>query len=194
MARGKLITVSGPTGSGKGTLMRHALARYPQLLSPLSYTTRPRRANSVENSHYAFISEDEFKRNITEGAFLEWAEFDAHYYGTLKQEIEQGLAAGQVMFKEMEIQGVQQVKRILSKDELVCVFIDAGPWDELRARALAREPMSEDALERRHRHYKTEIAFMPEADIIIQNKEGAYREAEEAFEAVIAKALREASV
>jgi guanylate kinase len=192
MGRGKLILIIGSTGSGKGTLMRHALARFPDIASPQSYTTRPRRADAVENTHYTFISEEEFKEKIAEGAFLEWAQFSGHYYGTLRAEIEQGLAEGRVMFKEMEVQGVRQTKQLLPKSELVTAFIEAGSWEELKARALARGPLSDTELELRRKRYEDELTFMPEADVIIHNHEGKYREAEDAFEAIIAEAYEQA--
>lgn len=191
MSRGKLILISGPTGSGKGTLMRHALARFPNIHSPQSYTTRQRRADAVENAHYTFISVEEFKGKIENHEFLEWAEFSGNYYGTLRAEIEEGLKAGKVMFKEMEVQGVRQAREVVPKDELILVFVEAGSWEESKKRALAREPLSEEVLEMRRKRYEDEMTFLPEADVVIHNLAGKYREAEDAFEAVIAKALED---
>lgn len=189
MKRGKLILIVGSTGSGKGTLMRHALERFPEVVKTQSYTSRPRRSDKVENTHYTFISKEEFEQKITEGAFLEWAEFSGNYYGTLRADIEAGLAEGRVMFKEMEVQGVRQTKKILPKDELIIVFIDAGSWDELKRRAMGREPLSDEALEQRRMRYEDELTFMPEADVIVKNPEGKQADAIGAFEAVIAKAI-----
>jgi len=189
--RGKLILISGPTGSGKGTLMKHALARFPTVFSPQSYTTRARRSDAIENAHYTFISLEEFKEKIAEGAFLEWAEFSGNYYGTLRAEVEKGIAEGRVMFKEMEVQGVRQARALLPKSELLTVFIDAGSWDELKQRALAREPMSDDILEKRRLRYEDELTFMPEADMIVHNHAGKYAEAEATFETIIEDALKE---
>jgi guanylate kinase len=191
MKRGKLVLICGPTGSGKGTLMRHALARLPMISSPHSYTTRARRAEAVENVHYTFISPEEFKAKIEGGEFLEWALFSGNYYGTLRADIEQGLAEGKVMFKEMEVQGIRQMQKTLPRSEYVTVFVDAGSWEESRARALARGPMDEETLEKRHCHYLSEMEFMPEADVIIHNLAGQYEQAEAAFEAVLREAVDE---
>lgn len=169
--------------------MRHALERFPEVQSPQSYTSRARRSDAIENAHYTFISKEEFEKRIAAGEFLEWASFSGNYYGTLKAEIEAGLANGKIMFKEMEVQGVRQVRNTLKKEELLIVFIDAGSWEELARRALAREPMSDEVLEQRRLRYEDELTFMPEADIVIQNYEGKQEEAKAAFEAVIAKAI-----
>ena len=191
--RGKLILVVGSTGSGKGTLMKHALGRFPEIFSPKSYTTRARRSDAIENAHYTFISLEEFKEKIEQGAFLEWAEFSGNYYGTLRAEVEQGLAEGKIMFKEMEVQGVRQAQKILPKSELITVFIEAGSWEELKHRALLREPMTDEVLEKRRLRYEDELTFMPEADVVVRNLAGKYEEAEAAFEKVIAEAVESAN-
>lgn len=189
--RGKLILIVGSTGSGKGTLMRHAIERFPMLRTPQSYTTRPRRSDAVENAHYTFVSREEFEQKLAAGEFLEHAEFSGNYYGTLRADIEAGLAAGDVMFKEMEVQGVRQMRPLLAKEELIVVFVDAGSWEELSARALAREAMPADVLEMRRVRYEDERLFMPEADVVIKNYTGKQEEAMAAFETVIAKAVEE---
>lgn len=189
--RGKLILVIGSTGSGKGTLIKHAMERFPEIFMPASYTSRPRRADAVESAHYTFVSTEEFKHLIAEGKFLEWAEFSGHYYGTLKEEVERGLSEGKVMFKEMEVQGVRQVQKLLPPSEFVTVFIEAGSWEELERRALLRGPMDEATLRRRRARYDDELTFIPEANVVIENHHGKQQEAMDAFDAVIAKALKE---
>ncbi len=171
--------------------MRHAMAQFPEIKTPQSYTSRPRRSDAVENTHYTFITTEEFKEKIEKGEFLEWAEFSGNYYGTLKQDIEDGLTSGQLMLKEMEVQGVRQVKQLLAKDDLLVAFVDAGSWEELSKRAMAREPMDEATLEKRRLRYEDELTFMPEADVVIKNLPGKQEDAAAAFESVIAKAMEE---
>lgn len=191
--KGKLILVGGPMGSGKGTLMRHALERFPTVFSPKSYTTRERRNYAGESEHYAFIPREEFESKIARGEFLEWAEFSGNYYGTLRAEVEEGLKEGKVMFKEMEVQGMRQVREVLPQSALIIVYIDAGSWEELKERALLRSPMSDAELEKRYLRYEDEITFMPEANIIVRNYTGKYAEAEAAFESIIEDALKKAA-
>lgn len=191
--RGKLILVIGPMGSGKSTLMRHAIERFPELRTPYSYTTRPRRPDAVENEHYQFVTKEEFEQMIADGKMLEWARFSDNYYGTLKEYVHEGLEEGKVMFKEMEVQGVRQVKKSMNPSDLVTVFIDAGPWETLAARALERAHMSDEELAKRKKHFEEEIAFMPEADVVIHNRSLEEKEsAMQAFEKVIQDALTEA--
>lgn len=190
--RGKLILVIGPMGSGKSTLMHHAIEKFPEVTTPYSYTTRPRRPDPVENEHYKFVSVEEFEQMIEEGKMLEWAKFSQNYYGTLKAEVEEGLAGGKVMFKEMEVQGVRQVKAALDPEDLVTVFIDAGSWENLVERALARSHMSEEELERRRLHHEDELTFMPDASVVIHNRTLDEKDAAKlAFEEIIRNALND---
>jgi len=191
--RGKLILVIGPMGSGKSTLMRHAIERFPEVTTPYSYTSRPRRPDAVENTHYKFVTAKEFEEMIARDEFLEWAKFSDNYYGTLKEYVEEGLREGKVMFKEMEVQGVRQAKASLDPADLVTVFIDAGPWEGLVDRALQRAHMSPEELERRRRHHEDELTFMPEADVVIHNRTLEERDsAMKTFEKIIEDALNEA--
>lgn len=190
MTRGTLILVIGPMGSGKSMLMKDMIERYPELVTPPSYTTRARRPDAVENDHYRFVTKEEFEAKIEAGEFLEWAIFSGNYYGTLRADVEAGIEAGEVMFKEMEVQGVRRTRELLPKDELITVFIDAGGWETLKARALARAPMSEEEIEKRRLHHEDELTFMPHADVIIKNYEGEQEQAKAAFREVIEGALR----
>lgn len=189
MQRGRLILVIGPTGSGKGTLIRLATEKFPGLTFLDSYTTRPPRPSSVESRKYRFISVDEFKDRVARGDFLEWAEFSGNFYGTLRKDVEEGLAAGKVFIKEMDLQGVHQVQRALPREDILTVFIDGGSWDELAARARKRAPMADEELALRKARYEIEMASTNEADVVISNREGERDQADAAFEKVIADAL-----
>lgn len=178
---GTFILVIGPTGSGKSTLMKHVIAKFPELMLPYSYTTRARRADAIENDHYQFISVEEFKERIEKGDFLEWAEYGGNYYGTLKEEVEEALAAGKILLKEMEVQGARQTISILPSNELVPVFIDAGEWEELEKRVLARAHMDEAQLAERRRRFEDEVTFKPEAAVVIDNTGGDVEAAKAQF-------------
>lgn len=189
MQRGKLILVIGPTGSGKGTLIRNATEKFPALTFLDSYTTRPPRPSGVESSRYRFISVEEFRERVTRGDFLEWAEFSGNFYGTLRQDVTEGLATGKIFIKEMDLQGVHQVERVLPKEEVAIIFVDGGPWDQLAARAVKRAPMDEKDLALRKARYGIEMASMAEADIVIRNYEGERVQADMDFEAAIAEVI-----
>lgn len=172
-------------GSGKSMLMKHAIATHPDLVMPYSYTTRPRRPDAVENDHYRFVSVEEFEAMIEAGAFLEWARFGDNYYGTRRDEVEEELAAGKLLLKEMEVQGVRQVRGLLPRDQFLTVFVDAGSWEVLAARAVKRAPMSDEELAKRRQRYEDELTFKEEADRVIVNGEGMQEEAKAAFDAIL---------
>ncbi|MGE5541033.1 MAG: guanylate kinase [Bacillota bacterium] len=189
MHHGTFILVIGPTGSGKSTLMKHVIALYPELVLPYSYTTRARRADHIENDHYKFLTREEFEQKITEGAFLEWAEYGGNYYGTLKGEVEEALAAGKTLLKEVEVQGARQIREQLPREQLRTVFINAGSWEELEKRVLARAHMDEAQLAERRKRYEDEVTFMPEADCVIDNTTDR-EAAKQAFAELIQSALQ----
>jgi guanylate kinase len=189
MARGKLILVCGPMGSGKGTLIRLATERFSGLGVLPSYTTRARRPDHVENDHYRFVSREEFQGMIDRGEFLEWAEFSGNLYGTLRQDLEEALSHGQVIIKEMDVQGIRQLKQVLPPEDMTVVFIDAGSWEELVNRAMKRDPLTPEDIEQRKKRYEDELTFVSEADIIIHNGAGQREEADKAFEQVISAAI-----
>lgn len=183
--KGIFILVVGPTGSGKGTLMKHVMGQFPELVFPYSYTTRARRGDDIEGEHYKFISVAEFQEKINAGEFLEWAEYGGQYYGTLRSEVEQSLSEGKILLKEMEVQGARQVQKILPQDQLSIVFVSAGTWDELVARVRARAPISDEELALRKKRYDDEVTFQASADIVIENGEGQKEQAKEEFKNLI---------
>ena len=189
MKKGKFILVIGPTGSGKSMLMKHAISLFPQLVLPYSYTTRARRDDVIENSHYKFISVQEFKELIDNGEFFEWAQYSGNFYGTLRSEVEQHLFAGKILLKEVEVQGARQIRDLLSKEQLLTVFIRAGTWDALEARIRARAPITDEEIALRKQRYEDEITFMSEADVCIENINGRKEVANETFTNLIQSVL-----
>ncbi|HEX2792263.1 MAG TPA: guanylate kinase [Candidatus Paceibacterota bacterium] len=189
MNPGKFILVIGPTGSGKSMLMKHAMALYPELCTPFSYTTRARRSDAIENGHYRFLAREEFEDRIAAGEFIEYAEYGGNYYGTMKAEVEAALAEGKVLLKEMEVQGARQVRGLLPPEQLRTVYIDAGSWEELVARVTAREPMDDAQLALRHQRYLDEATFKDEADAVIANPRGDGEAAKAAFAELVGRAI-----
>ncbi len=130
MAVPKVLVVTGPSGVGKGTLIRRLRERMPELSLSTSATTRPPRPGEVDGRDYHFLTGEEFQRRVERGDFLEHATYAGNRYGTLRSEIERAGDAGLVL--EIEVEGARQVRRALPA--AVQVFI---------------EPPSEAALERR---------------------------------------------
>lgn len=181
MHRGKLIVVVGPTGSGKGTLIAHAMQKLQNLEPSISCTTRAPRPGEENGVHYYFITREEFEERIEQGKFLEWAEYGGNYYGTPLEGVESRLASGVSVILEIEVQGARIVKAHTTPDDLCVVYIDAGSWESLEKRIRARAPIDDAEVVKRRERYEDERSFMNEADVIISNNDGEVEKAKEDF-------------
>ncbi|MBU6388373.1 guanylate kinase [Patescibacteria group bacterium] len=190
MTNGLLVIVLGPTGSGKSVLIEHIRSLHPEFIAPVSYTTRSMRPGEERSKHFYFLSEAEFKQHIAEGDFIEWVQYGGHYYGSLRKEILPPLQEGKVILDEMEVQGVRQLKAVLPSEQLISVFIDAGPWEELERRIRARAPITEEELAKRKKRYDDEMSFKTEATYVVQNPIGKLEEAKRDLEDIINSLLK----
>ena len=148
------------------------------------------RPGEVDGKHYHFVTPERFDEKISAGDFLEWAEFAENKYGTLKSEILPRLAHCDVVIVEIELQGVEQLLELLPREHLTIVYIEAGGWEILRARAEARAPMTETELTARHERFLIEQQAQPLADVIIDNSadiELAHAEFDQVIEAAYTK-------
>jgi guanylate kinase len=179
-ATGLLLVISGPSGAGKTTIARQVEERLGGVFS-ISATTRPRAAGDVDGRDYWFITEDEFKRRIAAGEFLEHAVvFGRHSYGTPRQPVEQALAAGRLMILEIDVQGGLQVKAAMP--EAMMIFVLPPNDAELMRRLRDRKRDSDEAIGRRFEEAQREIqtaraAGAYEAFIVNDDLERAVREA-----------------
>ncbi len=184
MTRGKLILLMGPTGSGKSVLMEHVRATFPDISYLRTYTTRPRRS-ALENADYAFIDQPAFDAMAEGGELIEYAHLEKGSYGTPKKDVEDGLAAGRLIIKEMEVQGIRQVLAKLPREDVKIVYVDAGSWEEHERRVRARAEISEDELAKRKERHDNELPFKPQADVVVENLPGKLEEAKEALTAAL---------
>ncbi len=166
---GHAIIVMAPTGSGKGTLISHVLEVFPDIYTTVSCTTREMRPGEVNGKDYYFISREEFDAKIAAGEFLEWATYGLNRYGTLRSEILPHLYSGEIVLLEIEVQGVESLHAILPKSHMTVIYIEAGGWEVVKARALARAPIAQEELEKRYERYLAEVEFKQHADIVIDN-------------------------
>ncbi len=183
---GHFILLMAPTGSGKGELERHIFARFPTIRFSVSCTTRPPRPGEQDGREYYFLTRDQFETKIARGEFLEWAEFGHNLYGTLKSEVLDRLRSGEVLLHEIELQGVEALQAVIPKEHLTVIYVEAGGWEILRARALKRAPIDETELEKRYQRYLAESASKPLADHIIYNYDGDLEQAKLAIEEIVA--------
>lgn len=184
---GHLVLILAPSGSGKRTLVEYVTAKFPDIYFAKTLTSRVPRQGAIENPTYQFVSREAFETLIHEHAFVEWAEYSGNYYGTPLHEFADNLAAGKLVVKEMELQGVEQIRKHFAPENVTVIYIDAGPWEDLQERIVNRAPISPEELELRRQHYEKEKKSMPEADIIINNSNGRLKEAREEFAAAFAE-------
>lgn len=182
---GIFIILIGPSGSGKNTLLQHVKKIFPQIHFPPSYSSREMRPQEEEGNPYHFVTTDKFKEMIVKDDFLEWAEYSGNYYGTAKESVIPYLEKGEFVMKEMEIQGVRELKDKMSARNLHTIFINAGDWDDLQKRILSRANMDPEDLAKRHERFKKEMEFSLEADTVIKNEDGGVNEAKASIEEVI---------
>jgi guanylate kinase len=182
----RVIVVTGPSGAGKGTLIKALLERMPQLEVAVSATTRERREGEQEGREYWFLSEDEFSRRVEAEEFLEWVEYvSGHRYGTLRSEIDRIAAKGKVCVLELETEGALAVKRTVAG--AVTIFITA-PIPELERRLRARATESAGEIGGRLELARRQLEQADEFDHVVLNDDRE-RAAEE-LAALVAEALR----
>jgi guanylate kinase len=133
---GHVFVITGPSGVGKGTLIRGLLERVPGLELSVSATTRPPRPGERDGVDYHFLSDEEFDRGVANGEFVEHARYSGHQYGTLRSELERRMAEAAGVVLEIEVQGARQIRAAMP--EAVQVFIAPPSVEALRARLVGR--------------------------------------------------------
>jgi guanylate kinase len=164
---GRLIVLTGPSGVGKGTLLKALLAMNPELYLSVSATTRSPREGEVEGVHYYFYSRDRFEAEIAAGALLEWAEFAGNYYGTPSAPVQAQLDLGRSVILEIELAGARQVAQIFPN--ALRIFILPPDLQTLELRIRDRGTESPEAILRRLEQAKVEIAARAEFDYQLVN-------------------------
>lgn len=152
---GRLFIISAPSGAGKTTLRRAALARFPDLRYSVSFTTRAPRAGERYGHDYVFISPAEFEAGIRDGRWAEWARVHGHYYGTSAEVLESARAAGCDLLMDIDVQGAQQVCRRFP--ESVTIFILPPSLEVLEERLRARGTDRPEAIDLRLRNARREM-------------------------------------
>lgn len=163
--RGILFIISGPSGVGKGTVIRHLKKIYPQFEYPISHTTRKIRPGEKDGEVYHFISREEFEDKIENGEFLEWAQVHGRdYYGTWKETIINALKEGKVVVREVDVQGAQSIQQVLRPENLVTIFLKAEDKEALIERIAKRGELPQDEVERRMKSAQREMDLSDDFD------------------------------
>ncbi|MDA1053520.1 MAG: guanylate kinase [Planctomycetota bacterium] len=156
---GKLVIISGPSGAGKSTVLKHVLAECSRPLElSVSVTTRHPRPGETDRVDYRFVSKDDFARRRDNDEFLEWKEVfkRGDYYGTLRNEVAAGLAAGKWVVLEIDVEGAMMV--LESHPDAITIFLHPGSDEELERRLRDRATETEDSIQRRLEVARREMA------------------------------------
>ncbi len=165
--RGQLIVLVGPSGVGKGTLIKALRDRHRDLYLSISATTRQPRPGEVSGRDYFFLKREAFQAAIERGDFLEWAEYAGNYYGTPRQNVEAQIALGKSVLLEIELVGARAIAK--SFPEAYRIFILPPSREELERRLRDRGTESETAIHKRLERARGELAASPEFDLQIIN-------------------------
>jgi guanylate kinase len=163
----RVFVITGPSGVGKGTLIRGLMARLPRLALSVSATTRRPRPGERDGVDYHFLSLEEFDRRVAAGDFVEHADYAGRRYGTLRSELEGRLRAGIPVVLEIEVQGARQVRAAMP--EAVQVFIAPPSLAVLGERLLARGTDDDAEVRRRLAVAEQELAARPEFAHVVVN-------------------------
>ncbi|HNN62950.1 MAG TPA: guanylate kinase [Candidatus Obscuribacter sp.] len=152
---GNLLVITGPSGVGKGTLVKRLMPRIDKLKYSVSVTTRPMRPGEVEGTSYYFCTSAEFEDMIRQGAFMEHAKFAGNYYGTPRGWVSEELERGVDVILEIEVQGTKQIHS--QYPDAVMIFISPPSFDELATRLKERGTESEDKINLRLEKAREEL-------------------------------------
>lgn len=167
--KGLLIVVSGPAGSGKGTVLRELLREEGYRFS-VSATTRAPRPGEVDGVNYHFLTREDFLSRMAAGEMLEYTEYCGNYYGTPKKEAEEVLASGKNLLLEIEVEGAFNVKKAYPEAVLIMLLPPSYAVQEARLRGRGTE--SEDKILERLARTRAEIALVKDYDYVVYNHDG----------------------
>ena len=181
----RVFVITGPSGVGKGTLIRGLMERLGALELSVSATTRSPRPGEQDGVDYHFLTREEFDRRVQAGDFVEHADYAGRSYGTLRSELEERVHAGKPVVLEIEVKGARQVRE--SVPDAVQVFIAPPSLDELRTRLIGRGTDDPEGVERRLLVAAEELRAQPEfAHVVVNDR---LQDALEQLTAVVADEL-----
>jgi guanylate kinase len=162
-----VFVITGPSGVGKGTLIRGLLEQVPQLELAVSATTRKPRPGEIEGVDYYFLAPEEFAAGVAAGEFVEHATYSGKMYGTLRSELERRVAAGAPVVLEIEVQGARQVREAIP--DALAVFIAPPSLEGLRTRLVGRGTDTPEQVDERLRTAERELGARSEFAHVVVN-------------------------
>ncbi|GBC84301.1 Guanylate kinase [bacterium HR11] len=176
-----IVVLSAPSGAGKTTVVRALLEREPQLQFAVSHTTRPPRPHEVHGQDYYFVTPDEFRDLIGQGAFVEWAVVHGHFYGTSQAELRRILEAGKTPLLDIDVQGAYQIQRRWPHGLFIMLLPPS--WTVLEQRLRQRGDLTDEQVRRRIGQARREVRWAWMYDYWVVND--VLDEAVETIEAIL---------
>lgn len=184
--KGKLFIIVGPSGSGKSSVLMEFKKRHPEYTYPLSATTRPMREGEKDGDIYHFYTKERFEEGLKNNEFIEWAVVHQdNYYGLIKETLIKSLENGEVIVREVDIQGFDSIREKIPKKNLVTIFITVPNKQELIDRIVNRAAISKDELNKRLESMHREFARARDCDYMVENKHGELEKTVEKVEEII---------
>ncbi len=178
---GKLIILSAPSGSGKTTIVRHLLTKFPNLGFSISCCTRAPRGQEMHGEHYYFLQREDFEIRIKNNEFVEWEEvYEGNYYGTLKQEVERLWSIGKTVIFDVDVKGGLNLKEFY-KEQALAVYVDVSDLEVVKQRLRNRGTEDEESLQLRIDKMIEESSYKNYFDVLLNNDklEQTFEKAEE---------------
>ena len=164
------IAFAAPSGGGKTTICKMLLQKYPDLTLSVSFTTRAPRGAEKKGMDYHFVSKSEFEQHIRENDLIEWAEVHGNCYGTSQRFMKSQVAAGKVVLLDIDVQGVQSLKKIFG-ERCLSIFVLPPGLQELESRLRSRNTDPEEKIQERMRNAREEISHAPLFDFQVTNRD-----------------------
>ena len=186
--KGLLVIISGPAGSGKGTIVSRLRELAPFDFS-VSATTRKPRPGEQHGVHYYFVDKADFENKIEQGEMLEYAQYVGNYYGTPKKPVEDALAEGKNIILDIEVKGALQIKEKMP--EAIMIYVLPPDYETLLARIRGRGTETEEVIQKRMNEAKNEIKTFPRYDYVVINRnDGVERAAQDVLAILHAEKMR----
>ncbi len=194
MSKGFLLIISGPAGTGKGTVCKELLKRNNDIVFSVSATTRQPRVGEIDGVNYYFVTEEKFKSMIENDEFLEYAYVHTNYYGTPKKFVLDQIEKGEIVLLEIDVQGAMQIKK--NYPEAVFIFLLPPTMEELKNRIIKRGTETEEDINRRYENAFKELDFVDNYDYFVINDvlEDAVSDVEAIIRAEKLKVKRQADI
>lgn len=167
---GAILVISGPSGSGKSSLCKVLLKEFKNAFFSVSTTTRPMREGEEEGVHYHFVNTEEFRKEIDNGDFLEWAEVHGNYYGTSKKKVTAALKKGKLVLFDIDVKGFENIKKAYP-EITTSVFVTTPSQKILKERLESRGSDSDESVHRRILHAVNEMSRLHEYEYLIINED-----------------------